>query len=187
MKKKSDGYLTVEATISLTIFLFFMMFIIMNMGQIYRAQNYVTHGLLQSGKMLAINSFSYDDPAISEVIVDVVESVLHRVSVFWGANWFANDNIMKLYWNVGGYHTAVKEVFGYCAGASPDETNAALKRYGLANGIDSIDFDVEKGDSDLLIKAEYEITLPFRFFGFEHVTMHQQVKCGLWSAGNAEG
>lgn len=184
MRKKADGYLTVEATITLTIFLFFMMFIIMNMGQIYRAQNYVTHGLLQSGKLLAYNSFAYEDPSVAEVLADLVETVLYKISAFWGANWFANDNMMKLYWNVGGYNTAVKEAFGYCAGASPGETDATLRQYGLSQGIDSITFDVEKDDDSLLIKAEYDITLPFSFFGFDHVTMHQQVKCGLWSTGD---
>lgn len=183
MRKRTEGYLTVEATISLTIFLFFMMFIVMNTGQIYRAQNYVTHGLLQSGKMLAFNSFSYENPTVAEVMIDTVEIVLNRISVFWGANWFANDHIMKACWNVGAYRAAVKEVFGYCAGAGPAETNAALRRYGLADGIDSIRFDVEKEDNALVIKAEYDVMLPFRFFGFDHVTMHQQVKCGLWEEG----
>ena len=56
MGEKTRGYLTVEATITLTAFLFMMMFL-MNMGQIYRTQNYVIHGLLQSGKSVAFSSY----------------------------------------------------------------------------------------------------------------------------------
>lgn len=179
-KRKSGGYLTVEATISLTVFLFFMMSI-MNMGQIYRAQAYVTHGMLQSGKLLAYNSYEYDEVTAAGAILDVAESILNVVSSAWGAGWFANDNIVKLYWNAGLYNLAVKEVFGYCAGENPSVTEAALKEHGLSKGIDTIQFTAKKEDGNLLIQAQYQIELKFAFFGIRNITLHQQVKCGLWS------
>lgn len=185
MREKTDGYLTVEATLTLTMFLFFMMFIVMNMGQIYRAQNFVTHGLLQSGKVLSFNSFKYEDPTTGEVIVDVLESVLNEISTFWGADWFdsnVKDDIVKAYWVTGNYNGIVKEIFPDCTAGA--DTDAILKQYGLVNGVESIKFDTKKEGNDLVIGAEYDVQLPFRFFGFDHVTLHQQVKCGIWSTGD---
>lgn len=181
-RTKAEGYLTVEATISLTVFLFFMMFV-MNLGQIYQAQAYVAHGMLQSGKLLAYNSYDYDDVTATEAAVDIVQSVFNVISSAWGANWFANDNRIKLYWNTGLYSSAVKEAFGYCAGENPAVTAETLKKYGLADGIDTIRFTAKKEGGKLLIQANYQIDLKFAFFGIKNITLHQQVKCGLWSAG----
>ncbi len=173
MKKKfSQGYLTVEATISLTIFWFFMMFIL-NMGQIYRAQNHINHSLLQTGKMLAFASYDYNHFSVSEWIIDAAGELFN----------FNSGTDLTLYedWRGERYNKAVERAFSYCAGIDPQKTNETLKRYGLKDGIDSISFKVDVSSDDLDITAEYDIQLPFAFFGFDHVTMHQRVKCGLWS------
>lgn len=171
MKKNAKGYLTVEATVTLTAFLFMMMFL-MNMGQIYRTQNYVTHGLLQSGKLIAFSSFEYKQYSAIETIIKVIE-MLHMGEV--GA-----DNEISAYCRTEQYDKAVKKAFGYCAGKNPQETNDILKKYGVENGIDGIKLTNKKEGKNIVITAEYQIQLPFAFFGYDHVTMHQQVKCGLW-------
>ena len=61
------------------------------------------------------------------------------------------------------------------------ETSAVLQKYGVSGGIDGIRLNGEKEGKNIVITAEYDIQLPFAFFGFDHVTMHQRVKCGLWS------
>lgn len=172
MKKCSKGYLTVEATITLTVFLFMMMFL-MNMGQIYRAQNYVTHSLLQSGKMLSFSSYAYKQISAVDTIGKLVK-MLQLCEI-------GDDGEIELYWRTAQYEKAVKRAFGYCAGENPEQTDAVLKQYGLKNGMDSLTFKTVTASKDLNIVVEYQIELPFAFFGFDHITMHQQVKCGLWS------
>ena len=171
-KKRTDGYLTVEAPISLTIFWFFMMFI-MNMGQIYRAQNCINHGMLQTGKMLAFASYDYNHYSISESIIDNAAQLFNF--------HVGNEQILYNAWQNADYESAVKRAFGYCADVNPQKTNETLKRYGLVDGMDSIEFMAVSVGGDLDIAVKYDIELPFAFFGFDHVTMHQQVKCGLWS------
>ena len=171
MGEKTRGYLTVEATITLTAFLFMMMFL-MNMGQIYRTQNYVIHGLLQSGKLVAFSSYEYNQYSAVETIAKVIE-MLSMGEV--GA-----DNEMAAYCKTEQYDKAVKKAFGYCVGGNPAQTDIILKKYGVEGGIDGIKLANKKDSKNILITAEYDIQLPFAFFGFDHVTMHQRVKCGLW-------
>ena len=171
INKTSKGYLTVEATISLTVFWFMMMFI-MNMGQIYRAQNYVAHGLLQTGKALSFASFDYNHYSVSESVVDTVGRMLG----------FNIGHDLELYnnWRNARYDKAVEKAFASCADVDYGKTNETLKRYGMKDGIGSIKFTAKVDSGDLDIKAEYRVERPFAFFGFDHINMHQEVKCGLW-------
>lgn len=165
--ENNEGYLTVEATLSLTAFLFFMMFI-MNYGQIYMAQSYVTHGLLQTGKLLSLASYEYDQRSTADAVGNILEIM-------------CVGNISKAQdiegnWRLGNYTNAVDKAFPFCAGRSLEENTAACKRY----GIKSIKFEADVKESDLTITATYQVDLGFPFFGYDQVTLKQQVKNGLW-------
>lgn len=174
MKKSADGYLTVEATITLTTFLFFMMFL-MNMGQIYRAQNYVTHGMIQTGQMLSFASYEYgSDTTISEL-----QDKFNNLMIFLGIPMDGQQ--IKNSWKSGDCAQAVRLAFGYCAGGDSDSTEQYLKRYGLSQGMADINFSgTHKDEENLYVQASYTVQLPFAFFGYKSITMHQQIVCGLW-------
>lgn len=160
MKKDSKGYLTIEATISLIIFLFFMMFI-MNFGHIYRVQNIVTHGVLQTGKMLSFNSFSYDQISTTDGIIDLLK-------LFAGSD----DAEIELMWTMpGGQDDAVSQVFKYFV---PDDD---MRKY----HIEALDFSKTKVENDsLIIDMSYDVKVPFVVFNIEKITLRQKVVCGLW-------
>ncbi len=166
MEKKQDkGYMTIEATIALTTFLFFMMFV-MNIGHIYQVQSYVTHGALQTGKCLAFSSFSYDQV-----------SFLNELQKLGLLLVGSDSSGVEYSWQFGDYSNAAEKMFGYCAGGNPTDTQAQLDEFGVT----SLDFsETTVEDDDLILKMKYDIELPFAFFGYEKITMHQQVTCGLW-------
>ena len=172
LKENSKGILTVEATISLTIFLFFMMFIL-NFAQVYQAQNYVNHGLLQTGKTLAFKSFAYDQQSLSHEIRDILGmfNILgSREAVETEYKWRGKD-----------YASVVKYAFGYCTAGSADITHANLLKFGILEGIDSLDFTgTMVQDDDLIINVKYDVRLRYSIFNFNEVTLHQRVVCGLW-------
>lgn len=170
-KKRNKGYLTVEATLTLTAFLFAMLFL-MNMGQVYRAQNYVTHGLLQTGKALAFESYHYKKSSSLENKVQGLMSWLN----------LADDRTsVQVAWHNEKYQEAVEIAFGYCVGGMVEKADKELKRLGLKMGIASIDFSgTDKKDHGLEINAVYSVQLPFTFFGLEQVTLHSHVVCGVW-------
>lgn len=177
MKKNDRGYMTVEATISLTAFLFFMMFI-MNMGTIYQTQNYVVHGLTQTGKFLSYKNYEYKNRNDFENTY-----IIFAKSFGSFGSDMISDNQIELAWEKEQYAQAVKNSFAFCAGKSKADTEKSLKKLGLEKGIDSIDFsktDKTENKIDLLIDAKYEIKLPFAFFGLDKVTLHNQICCRLW-------
>lgn len=172
MKKREDGYLTVEATISLTFFLFFLVFL-MNFGHIYRAQNYVTHGIMQTGKYLSFSSFTYEQVSATNEMVRLLTSI--------GMLGYKNANHVENLWRSGLYSLAVKSAFQHCASENPSRTDFWLKKYGLKNGVDSIDFQKTKIEGNhLVIEINYDVDLPFKFFHYEKITLHQRVVYGLW-------
>lgn len=172
MKERlSKGYLTVEATITVTTFLFFMLFII-NMGQVYRAQNYVAHGMLQTGQMLSFASYEYG----KDTTISKLNDILNRLPLF--VNPEGNEHDLKRCWKNENYADAAEIAFSYCAGGSPEETSEWLKIYGIDG---SIQFsETEKKGKDLYLRAEYKIKLPFALFNYTDITLHQQVVCRLW-------
>ncbi len=184
MKKRQEGILTVEAAISLTIYLFAMMFLV-NVGQVYRAQNYMAHGLMQTGQMLAFSSYEYGkDTTISKLCDGFMSLVSHLFSLVGGSildDSILDESNIKQAWKYGRYTEAAKTAFGYCAGEDTAATNKYLKQYGISGSIDSIDFSktCRKG-RDLCIQAEYTVKLPFAFFNISEIKMHQQIVCGLW-------
>jgi len=164
--KKENGYMTIEATIALTTFLFFMMFV-MNVGHIYQVQNYMTHSALQTGKCLAFSSFSYDQVSFVDKLEDLGFMVMGN----------PDKCSIEYSWNWGGYSNAAKEMFNYCAGGSPAKTQEALDKFGVT----SMNFDgTTVENDDLVLKMTYDIELPYKFFGYDKITMHQRVVCGLW-------
>ena len=175
MKKRQEGILTLEASISLTIYLFAMMFLV-NFGQVYRAQNYMAHGLLQTGQMLAFSSYEYG----ADTTISKLGDGFMRLFSLVGNTPDRSD--IKLAWKDGRYPEAAKTAFGYCAGKDVAETDKYLKQYGISGGIESIDFSKTTclNGKDLCIRAEYRVDLPFAFFNVSYINMHQQIVCGLW-------
>lgn len=163
----NEGYLTIEATLSLSVFLFFMMFI-MNYGQIYMAQGYIAHGLLQTGKLLSLASYEYDQRSTADAVGNILEAIcVGNTSTAQDIEWS---------WRVGNYSNAAERAFPFCAGKSPEENTVALKRY----GIKSVGFEANIEGNDLTITATYQVDLGFPFFGYDKLTLKQQVKNGLW-------
>ena len=123
--------------------------------------------------MLSFACYDYSHVSVTESIVDMAGELFNFNS--------GTDLTLRNNWRDERYDKAVERAFGYCADINPQKTNETLKRYGLLNGMSSIDFKTTVSSGDIEISIEYQIQLPFAFFGFDHVTMHQQVKCGLWS------
>lgn len=168
MKERQSGYMTVEATISLTIFLFMMMFM-MNFGQIFRVQNYIHHNLLQAGKMVGFFSYDYANRTISEDVFSFIESLTDGGDSVEGK--FVLQQLLD----------RKEKDYGSVVTAAFETIDKNCKDIINAYGVDEVKIKAIRGESDLDITAEYVIKLRFQFFGIKSITMHQNVKCGLWS------
>lgn len=173
--KREEGNLTIEATISLTTFLFFMMFLL-NFGQVYQAHNYVTHGLMQTGKRIAFASYEYSKENTLIQLADFFRSLQ-----LFSDNSSVEDSI-RLSFKNNQYGEAVKTAFPYCVGNGKDEVDAMLKQYGLPGGLNDLNFNDTNvvGDRDICLKVSYTVQFPFPFFSITSMKMEQQFLCRLW-------
>ena len=169
--KKENGYLSVEASISLTIFLFMMMFM-MNFGQIYYIQNYVNHNLYQAGKMVSFYSFDYDERIFSEDIVTLIKSLFGE-SVGIEGEWVKQVLLDR---ESKDYSRCVKLAF--------DNIDENVKNTLALYGVEDVSIDeAAVTGQDMDITASYTIKLRFQFVGIKSITMHQHMRCGLWAKG----
>lgn len=161
---KEKGVLSVEATIVLTTLIFFIM-LILSFGRIFQAQNYMAHGLLETGKALAFKSYEYEKVK-NNVLANIVRQLLSEKE--------ANDGSVRRRWNGKSPSMAAERTFQYVV----MDSDKYLKYYGISD----INFSKSKIDNkDLVLHVSYNVKLPFGFFGHENITMHQQMRAGLWS------
>lgn len=177
--KREEGILTLEASITLTIYLFFMMFLV-NVGQIYRAQNYMAHGLMQTGQMLAFSSYEYALDEKGRGTLTLGDLANAGAELFGQLFGLTGASDIKSAWKAEKYWEAAQTAFVYCAGKNKTETEKSLKQCGI-NGMAAIDFSKTCcKDDDLCLRVQYQVDLPFNVFGYDHIDMHQQIVCGLW-------
>lgn len=163
--KQEKGVLTIEATIILSTLIFFIT-LILSFGRVYMAQYYVAHGLLQASKALSFQAYKYEETQGS-VLGFIKDSVTD-----------SSDLAIKILWNEGQLVPAIKETFRNAVA----DGERQLKYVGLEGGLADLNFEgTKKEGNQLLIKVSYKVRLPFGFFGHEYVTLHQEIKTGLWS------
>lgn len=161
---KEKGVLSVEATIVLTTLVFFIM-LILSLGRVFQAQNYVAHGLLETGKALSFKSYEYKKVK-DNVIANGIRQLFSEKA--------ANDGDVRSLWNGGNVPKAAEKVFYYIM----TDSDTYMAYY----GIEEMDFSKSmKYGEDLVLHVTYKVKLPFGFFGHEYLTMHQQMRAGLWS------
>lgn len=168
--KKNEGSLTIEATISLSVFIFFMMAMV-NFGQIYKAQVYMTHRLLQAGKMVSYMSYDYDNGSGLDAIWSMIKQMT-GLSVGIETEWIVLGAS-----GANNYSRCVERAFYNLKGNGDfEDPDMIMNHYGIEN----IEIHAQKDDSDLTMLVTYDIKLAFRFFGVERISLKQSARCGLW-------
>ncbi len=175
MNKKflsEKGVLSVEASIALSVLLFFV-FSMMDFGTVFRAQNYMVHGAVQTAKALSYKSYEYK--TITAGSTEIALSLFSEL--FSGVTGKTEEQDLKLMWGIEGIEECTELVFYNTAGANRESVENSMKRY----GIEDVSFkSTEKTDEDLIINISYKVKLKYPFFGFSEVTLRQQAKSRLW-------
>lgn len=180
MKRNEEGSLTIEATLTLTCFLFFVLFL-MNFGRIYQAQNFMNHSMLQSAKNLSYLSFQYEKYAESgSDDYDAVTNFLHLITQGFRSaiRWNGDAILLESYYKSGNCADAARLAMQYCGARDKENWDKLCSAY----YIQEIDLsDSEITDNDIVLKATYTIKLPFGFFGFDQVELNSEAKSAKWS------
>lgn len=167
-KKNEKGILTIEASIVLVFTIFFFLFIY-DFGYIFRSQNYITQVMVETGEGVSFLTYKYKTEK-SENVLELVKSV---ISLF---GYETDNTIIRTQIRNEDYSSAVKQYMISCV-TSPEK----LKSYGVdSSKMDFSKTQKEANGTDLRILVEYQVELPFKVFGYENITLHQQILVGLW-------
>jgi len=166
MKKKEQGILTVEASIVLTLFLLFVLFLF-SFARMYRAQNMISHATMQSADALALESY------IREVAHDEdANEIVKLGNQLSGLTSLSEESFTSL--RAADIPKLAKEKFAVAISSSDANADAILKKLGVKGGLSGVDFSVSKMDlntNDVIVYANYTLELQFPVFGFSEINV----------------
>lgn len=171
MKKNERGILTVEASIVLTFCVLFILFLL-SFVRIYNAQSVVSHAVLQSSDAVALESF-LREKTLAGSEADVIE----MADRFMGTTTVSSGNYTSL--RSAAVPQIAKEKFIYAIGKNETEANNKLKKLGIKDGLDGVDFSqsrIELGNDDVIVYVTYSIKMQFPVFGMEEIPITKAAK-----------
>lgn len=176
MKKMNNqqGVLTIEASIVLTTFMFFILFFY-SFGRIYKAQSVVSHATIQCAQSLAVESYLRETISGTNTgkILEVINGL---IGVTGGQTAMGNDYLSL---GSGGVDLkgVMKKNFALAVAEEETEADAILKKYGIKDGLAGLNFSDSKiEDSDIIVKVTYTVKIQFPFMGKEEITLTKAAK-----------
>lgn len=176
--RKESGILTIEATVSMTAFIFFLLFF-MNFGKVYIAQNMVAYGTYEAVKAISLDHYVAEAEGSTQV-GELVSSIQELTA---GITDLDNGEIFLLQ---GGSIDALarQDFIRAIAAGGEAEADQALKAVGIENGIENsekgIKFTCNYKDGTISIDAECRVKLMFPFLGVDSVEIKQHASSRLW-------
>lgn len=173
---RKKGSLTIEASIALTAFMFIVV-TILSFSTVYKAQSIVSHATLQTSQSLAVESY-YRETISKSGSADLLSKLI-KFAGFLGLD--GGSGIDDGYASLGDagtdFYKIVKETFAYSIAEDITSADQLLKKAGIEKGLDGIDFTYSSvSGGDIIINAQYEVKLPFSFFGERTVTLSKSAK-----------
>lgn len=171
MMRKERAVLTVEASLTLTLFMFFVMFLL-SFNRVYSAQNTVSHATLQTADAVSAESMLRAN-ASAENIADLLTVSNH---IYAGESIPASA-LEKL--TNGNISEIAKRDFIAAIAETESQADAVLKKYGVKDGLAGIDFSGCSYNADTgetIIFVRYTVELQFPIIGFKEFPMTKAAK-----------
>ena len=171
MKKREQGVLTIEASLILTVLIFFVLFIF-SFARIYRAQNLMSHSVLQTADAIATESFLRET-----AFEGGKEDVVFLASGLTGATSVSENTFESL--RSADLPKIAREKFIHSIAPTKEEADIKLKNIGIRDGVDGIDFSaccMDFRNDDVIIAVKYTLTTQFAVFGMTEVEMTKSAK-----------
>lgn len=172
IKRRKDGVISIEATIALSAFLFFMMFLY-SVLFIVIAQRYVNTAVVRAADSLALETYSLrkleneNKPA----------GALAELFGFVGTESTSFSTETK--WYESNAEAAIEARFnGFLGGGDNVAVQEALDKLGVSNV--SFAGSAVDGNDNLVVCLSYEITPTFNFFDLLSSKVEKKVTVQLW-------
>lgn len=171
MKKKESGILTVEASMILSVFVLFVLFLF-NFARVYRAQNMVSHAVLQASDAVAMESY-LRETAFGGDETDIVQLANRLTS----STTISEESFTSL--RSANLPKIAKEKFSTAIANSETNADKVLKNLGVKGGLTGVDFSASQMDldnNDVILYANYTIELQFPILGMKELSVSKAAK-----------
>lgn len=163
--KEEQGVLALEAVISLTFFVFFML-ALYSLITLFMAQYMIGHALSESSQSLSLETYGTNKLGNDWSIGGALNQLVQGIA---GGGYTITDYSDNSLWFKDTYTSSAKvqEVckrrFAAYLGGNEANADSMLKVLGVKSGLDGIDFsDTKLSGNDLTISISYKIQLTFR-------------------------
>lgn len=193
-RKSDDGTITMEACIVMPVFIFVIVFVY-GIMMMFSGQQMITHALIQSAESLSMDSYSdsmlnKEDNLVYRLYKKVItvngdiKNVLQSETNFSSKKSWTNPEKVK---DQSERNKYIKRRFvGFLTNEddiSEGEKQAKelLKKYGVENGLDGIDFsECKLDDKELTVKIKYKQNFLFDFQGLASFDREMEIKVHMW-------
>lgn len=192
MKREQNGekgLLSLEASITLTIFMF-LMFFLYSFFVIFEARNEMAHVLLSTADSLSLdvyeNAKQGESGTVGQVIYQLYGMTADPASDFIEhRTWHNSSSTTDESGNVvidGNFEGVIRDRFlAYLTAGNPDRAEEILKRYHVKGGVAGLDFSASRVEDDkLFLSVRYTLEYEFHVFNGGEESFEQSVCSKLW-------
>lgn len=185
--KKERGLLSLEASISLTIFIFLMLFFY-SFFIVFEARNIMAHTLLATSKSLSLDSHEsevFDKSGdLSQIFYGIYNNTINASSKGYTStnNWGVDTDLGNEEQKAELANLVKQRFVAYFSDGNTSKANELLKnRYHVKNGLNGVDFSETKiVDGKLYISMKYTLEYEYQVFGKGDLTLKQSCCSKLW-------
>ncbi len=176
MEKNEKGLLSVEASLALTAFMFFILFFL-SFARVYRAQEVVSHAAFQTAQTMAVESYARETIGESGTL-GAISKLSDFITSISGKSRPAYLDQYSSYGSVANFKGILAEEFAASIGTDSTAADAKLKQLGVKDGLSGIDFSGTTITGSLIkVKVNYKLNLQFNFFGVNELSLSKTAVC----------
>ena len=201
--KQEMGSVTVEATICVTLFLIFALFLVTLFYMVY-VQEAVAHSLVQTADSLAIEAYSINklqtgiDTGAKAALTDLAVKIFSTSGVdahfYTDQRWFSEDQLVADYVDEPEMSTKDEDIrvidlaqilknrfVGYFANGDEEYADQFLKKMGVESGLDGLDFSASQvKNGKLYINVKYTIKYLMNIGNIGKINAEQSYCSKIW-------
>lgn len=185
-KNASKGMLTLEACVSVMIFMILML-IFLGLFQMFMAQNVTAHVLLQTAESLSLDSYATSKlKDVDSWTAQIGDHISQFVTQFFGNQSENPYFVSNKAWYEGKEDLKFGDIvrlrfIGYLAEGDDTAADKFLRAMRVVGGLDGLDFsETVIVNGDLKITLKYELEYSFRIWGVKPVGVYQRAVSHLW-------
>ena len=199
----AKGSVTVEATLCVTVFMLFALFLAGLFFNVY-IQGEISHSIIQTSDSLCIEAYSLNalqtdvNTGIKVAITDLAVKIFNTANsdeyFYTDKRWFSEDLLLEEYVKEPEMSVIdpknrridlaeiIKTRFiGYIANGDEEKADAFLEKMGVVDGIDGIDFSRSYVSSGkLYINADYKIKFLINIVNTGTIDVSQSYCSKIW-------